>query len=177
MHFACRHIKSDGVRCQAAAMRASNFCYYHTKNRSRARLGAMEDFVIPIPEDKASIRTSIAQTLNALISKRIDAKTAGLILYGLQLALQSVPKSMTLPSDLVRDVTQSSEGEELAPAECVHPGSDCSGCSRADTCEHCEIDPEEDAQEDDDEDQTGSALSKSDSRKLVQTFLRLKAGG
>ena len=143
MHFACRHIMSDGVRCQAAAMRASNFCYYHTKNRSRARLGAMEDFVIPIPEDKASIRTSIAQTLNALISKRIDAKTAGLILYGLQLALQSVPKSMTLPSDLVRDVTQSSEGEELAPAECVHPGSDCSGCSRADTCEHCEIDPEE----------------------------------
>ena len=34
MHFACRHIKSDGVRCKAPAMRASNFCYDHTKNRS-----------------------------------------------------------------------------------------------------------------------------------------------
>lgn len=88
MHFACRHIMSDGVRCHAPAMRASNFCYYHTKNRSRARLGAMDEFVIPIPEDKASIRTSIAQTLNALISKRIDDKTAGLVLYGLQLAVR-----------------------------------------------------------------------------------------
>ncbi len=43
MHFACRHIKSDGVRCQAPAMRAGNFCYYHTKNRSTARIGVMDD--------------------------------------------------------------------------------------------------------------------------------------
>lgn len=176
MHFACRHIMSDGVRCHAPAMRASNFCYYHTKNRFRARIGAMEDCEIPIPEDKASIRTSIAQTLNALISKRIDAKTAGLVIYGLQLALHSVPKGICLPPDSVRDMTQSGEGDELAPAECVHPGSDCSGCSRTDTCEHCEIDPEEDFEEEE-EDQTDSALSESDSRKLVQAFVRLKAGG
>lgn len=75
---------------------------------------------------------------------------------------------------------QSSEGDELAPAECVHPGSDCSGCSRADTCEHCEIDPEEeddDEEDDEEEDPTDSALSESDSRKLVQALVRLKAGG
>ncbi len=35
MHFACRHIMSDGVRSKAPAMRGSNFCYYHTKNRSK----------------------------------------------------------------------------------------------------------------------------------------------
>ncbi len=133
----------------------------------------MEDFVIPIPEDRASIRTSIAETSNALISKRIDAKTAGLVLYGLQLALQSVPKGFCLPPDSVREIAQSSEGDELAPAECVHPGSDCSGCSRADTCDPCEIDPEEE----DEEDRTDSALSESDSRKLAQAFVRLKCGG
>jgi len=147
MHFACRHIKADGVRCQAAAMRGSHFCYYHSRNRSRARLDAAEDLVVPIPEDQAAVRTTIAQTLNALLSKRIDTKTASLVLYGLQLASHSIPRRIDLSSDFVREVTQSSEGEELAPAACLNAASDCSGCARADTCDHRTIDSDDDEEE------------------------------
>jgi hypothetical protein len=176
MHFACRHIKSDGVRCDAAAMRGSHFCYYHSRNRSRARLDAIEDLVIPIPEDTASIRTSIAQTLNALISKRIDAKTAGLVLYGLQLAVQSIPKGFSLPPDTVREVTQSADGDELAPAACLDAISDCSGCPHADTCERCEIDPEDDEDEQDGA-KTGFSLTPALKQKLLQTLAGLQRGG
>ena len=180
MHFACRHIKSDGVRCDAAAMRGSHFCYYHSRNRSRARLDVMEDLIIPIPEDTAAVRTSIAQTLNALISKRIDAKTAGLVLYGLQLAVQSIPKGFCLPPDTVREVTQSSEGDELAPAACLNSGSDCSDCAQADTCDRCEIDPpddDEDDEEEGEENQTAFSLTPAVKQKLLESLARLQRGG
>jgi len=165
MYFACRHIKSDGVRCKSAALRGSHFCYYHTKNRSRARLDAGEDLVVPIPEDHAAIHTSIAQTLNALLAKRIDARTAGLVLYGLQLALQATPKDTPLPSESVREITQSSEGDELAPEACLNAASDCSGCARADTCDQCQIDPEDDEEEvdEDDEEEDDDDRNKADS--------------
>jgi hypothetical protein len=161
-------------------MRGSHFCYYHSRNRSRARLDAMEDLVIPIPEDTASIRTSIAQTLNALISKRTDAKTDGLVLYGLQLAVQSIPKGFSLPPETVREVTQSADGDELAPAACLNDISDCSGCPQADTCERREIDPEEGDEGDEDEqdgDETGFSLTPAVAQKLLQTFAGLQRGG
>lgn len=148
MHFACRHIMHSGVRCQAPAMRQSHFCYYHSKNRSRARLDRLQDLIIPIPEDNASIRTSVTQTVNALISKHIDAKTAGLVLYGLQLAAQSLPKSLYLAPDSVRETEQSAEGDELAPVACVRPARhDCSGCSRVDTCPHRVFESDEDEED------------------------------
>lgn len=152
MYFACRHIKTDGTRCQAPAMRTGHFCYFHSKNRSAARLKPTEDLVIPIAEDHASIRTSIAQTLNALIAKSIDAKTAGLVLYGLQLAAQSIPKALSLAPDSVLEIKQSTEGEELAPGECIDPRyQDCAECALVETCKDRELDPEED--EDDEEEE------------------------
>lgn len=163
MHFACRHIKADGTRCRAAALHNSHFCYYHAKNRSSARLAADEDFIIPIPEDRASICTTIAQTLNALVSKRIDPKTTGLILYGLQLAAQTLPKDITLPSDSVREITHSSEGDELAPEACIDSASDCASCPRADTCKRRVIDPDDEEDDQAQENATDSTTSQFDS--------------
>ena len=89
----CDHLKEDGFYCKSPALRGRNYCYFHLKlrgrrlNMARARiLDADQPVDFPFPEDMHAVQVTLAEVVNALAHKRIDHKTAGLVLYAMQQA-------------------------------------------------------------------------------------------
>ena len=133
MYLACRHIKTDGLRCKSPALRGKDFCYFHSRmhnlgRKSKARSTPLQ---LPVPEDPASIQIGITKIAEALISGRVKEKTAGLLLYGLQIASLSLDRKTQQfsASEVVSFVSESDDGDELAPELRV--------CAKDERCEKC----------------------------------------
>jgi hypothetical protein len=148
----CRHIRTNGLRCRAFALRDKPFCYPHEKaNAHHRNLKPQPDRSIvihdqhndpdylrknplvadyydlkpkalhldfPPLEDRQSIQVALSMLLTALAQDRIDAKRAGPILYGLQVASANA-KTLTSSSETqsIREVVTDESGHELAPDE------------------------------------------------------------
>jgi hypothetical protein len=153
MFMACRHIKTNGLRCESPALRGGYFCYYHAKvhtigSEPNTKYGPIH---LPTPEDPASIQLAVAKISDALLNGRIDRKNAGHLLYGLQIAAQLIDrKNYFHEAGTVKSTTQTSDGDELAPQERICECDDeCKGCKYAETCPN--YDPDDDDDDDDDE--------------------------
>ena len=161
MYRMCRHIKTNGMRCQAPAMTDAHYCYSHARVHvvGKTKPGIWDDVNLPVLEDPASIQIAISQVAGALLSSRIDARKAGLLFYGLQIATQNVDRRP--PAEFPKTVnsfSQSSEGDELAPEDEVCEPGDCTHCPQRHTCNECDPDELEDEDEDEqetDEDEEG----------------------
>lgn len=142
----CRHIKDDGQRCRAAALKDKPYCYFHMKFD---RLHKRESLEIPPLEDSTSVLLAIGQVVRALNHETMDCKRAGLMLYGLQIAATvTARRKLANPADSVRSI-HNLEGESvefseafvsgapmLAPENAVcEPPHDCKGCPQIDSCE------------------------------------------
>ena len=89
----CQHLKTTGQQCGSPAMRAQTFCYFH--HRWKAQYAVINEahtehtpggLILPVLEDYESIQMAIMQVLQTLTTGHLDTKTAGLLLYGLQIA-------------------------------------------------------------------------------------------
>jgi hypothetical protein len=107
----CQHIRTSGTQCGSPAQRNKNYCYYHQRWRpvdiNLSQPGKHATFTIPILEDAHSIQLSIAQVMRQLMDQTIDSKTAGLMLYALQIAsanLRQLNAETPQPSQVVIDL-------------------------------------------------------------------------
>ena len=109
----CRHIKVNGTQCGSPALRSKIFCFYHHKNRplpvecySDIEY-ATGEINLPFFEDAHSIQAVIRQVVQMVLQKRIERKTASLLLYALQIASSNL-KRMELekpqPEQVVTDL-------------------------------------------------------------------------
>ncbi len=112
---ACRHIKPNGERCNSPALRGHCFCYFHSRVHSRTRFRKSEKFKLPVPEDFAAIQESIAKVFDGIVDGIVDLKESAQILWGLQIAMQTIPRKPVMPTNSVEFVTLSDKGDELAP--------------------------------------------------------------
>ena len=87
----CQHIHLKGVRCGSPALRGHEHCYFHNRVRKVHR-----GVAIPLLEEPAAIQVSVTEILRALAARDLDHRTANLMLYGLQVAAQNLPR-MTRP--------------------------------------------------------------------------------
>jgi hypothetical protein len=171
MYMSCRHIKTNGERCKSPALRGHAFCYFHAKLHCATRIGVMDNVQLPIPEDAKSIQLSLAQIFAALLSSRIDVKHSAQLLWGLQIAIQSLDRQPSEPDEIepVRFLTRTKDGEELAPIqECCDDDDNCDECESADECpdyhgegrddeENCDEDEDDgDDEEEGDDEEDGS---------------------
>ena len=144
MYQLCRHIKTNGMRCQSPALRESAYCYFHSRihTLAKAKTSVWDNLKLPLLEDSASIQVAISQIVDASLSSRLDARRTGLLLYALQIASQNIDRASSLEdSGTVHSMTVTGEGDELAPEEEICEPADCASCNRRDTCE--DYDPEE----------------------------------
>jgi hypothetical protein len=116
----CRHIKVSGTQCGSPALRKKNFCFYHQQNRPLTvecyseQQYATGEIDLPVFEDAHSIQTVIRQVVQMVLQKRIERKTASLLLYALQIASSNL-KRMELekpqPEQVVTDLDLEMESE------------------------------------------------------------------
>lgn len=109
----CQHIKVSGIQCGSPALRKKSFCFYHQQNRPlivecySEQEYATGEIALPVFEDAHSIQTVIRQIVQMLLQKRIERKTASLLLYALQIASSNL-KRMELekpqPTEVVTDL-------------------------------------------------------------------------
>jgi hypothetical protein len=144
----CRHIKTNGKRCQSPALDESAYCYFHARTHMMAKPNYIkfDDLQLPLLEDSASIQVAISKITAAFLSSRIDARRTGLLLYAVQIASQNIDRdSERENTDIVHSMTVTDEGDELAPEKEVCEPVDCVRCKRRDTCDN--YDPGEEDEE------------------------------
>ncbi|MGO9324653.1 MAG: hypothetical protein ACLP07_08840 [Terracidiphilus sp.] len=150
----CRHVMTSGKKCEAPALKGEHYCYYHTRQHIAAnkKISPQDSIEIPVKEDRYSLQLVLAQVLRHLVNNNIDRHRAGLLLYGLQIASQTVDRRSMAPlGRVVKSVTHTHEGDELAPEDFdCEAGDYCTTCPRAEECRS--YDPDNDGGPDDDED-------------------------
>jgi hypothetical protein len=167
MYMICRHIKTNGLRCQSPALKGAHFCYYHSKTHTvgaepHLKFGPLQ---LPVPEDSASIQLSVARINDALINGRIDLKKATGLFYGIQIAAQFIDRKEHFYVDkTVQSAEQTVGGDELAPSEFIREAhddcDDCKDCLCNDICPRC-------TRRDDDEDHAGESVPNAGKPKAV----------
>jgi len=113
----CRHIKVNGTQCGSPALRHQNFCFYHQQHRPLPvecyfdGPYATGEITLPYFEDAHSIQTVIRQVVQMVLQKRLERKTASLLLYALQIASSNL-KRMELEKPQPEQVVIDLETEE-----------------------------------------------------------------
>jgi hypothetical protein len=113
----CRHLKVNGSQCGSPALRDSMFCFYHRHRPVYAECYsdiqyATGEIILPSFEDAHSIQYVLRQTVQMLLQKRIEKKTATTILYAMQIAssnLKRVGQEKPQPDQVVIDVVKEKE--------------------------------------------------------------------
>ncbi|MGO9771381.1 MAG: hypothetical protein ACLPSW_17865 [Roseiarcus sp.] len=140
MYQACQHIKPNGLRCQSPAMRRNVFCYFHSKAHGITRTSSRDNLLLPIAEGHAAVQLAVHQIIQALLARQIDAKEAGIMLYGIQIASQHIKVESEDPTESVRFFANSGAAEELAIPLCIREdgdkvdNEDCSNCGQRFNC-------------------------------------------
>ena len=127
----CRHIKVSGTQCGSPALRNKIFCFYHHKDRpvpvecySDIEY-ATGEINLPFFEDAHSIQAVIRQVVQMVLQKRIERKTASLLLYALQIASSNL-KRMELekpqPEQVVTDLEPVLDPQEAWQAPIARSG-------------------------------------------------------
>jgi len=141
----CKHIMPGGGQCHGYRLQGGDLCYFHNRRRLAAQKPAspMDSIEIPLLEDRCAIQVTITGILRGVVNKTIDRPRAALLLYGLQLSLQSVDRSLwAIPIGTADAISESSDGEDLA----TEPEDD-----DEDDDEDDEDDEEEDSDDSDEE--------------------------
>jgi hypothetical protein len=133
----CRHIKTNGTRCQAPSLTGGFWCYFHHRLHQRHNTfrptAATRGYLIPgqhvelsALEDRESVQVALSVVINALATGQLDIKRATALLYGLQLASNNARGLQTKPfaPDVVRAIESSPEGLDLAEPGAVYEITD-----------------------------------------------------
>lgn len=118
--YECRHIRTNGHRCRALAMLDTPFCWFHQTIRRRTKKEGPEPILeLPTLEDPESVQLALSDVLCALAAGRINAKSAGTLLYGLQIAGANLRKTYfhSACMNLVIASETDPEAGELAPVQ------------------------------------------------------------
>jgi len=122
----CQHIKMNGDRCGAPALRDQKLCRFHNfcgsvqVDVSTSAAEPAAPFFLPALEDAASIQLAITQVCEHLLHRRLDAKKAGILLYAMQVASSNLgrlsqEKTQENPNESPSDAPASSEPDCLPP--------------------------------------------------------------
>jgi hypothetical protein len=106
-----------GKQCRAYALRDEYFCYFHSRLHQAAKqpVNLIDSFDIPLLEDRCTVQLTLTRVLRAFVNKTIDRPSASTLLYGLQLALQSVDSGdWAIGFDTVEGLARTPDGDIVA---------------------------------------------------------------
>jgi hypothetical protein len=91
----CRHTKTDGRLCNSPALTDRAFCHHHQKLRRARRTTisagpALSTHVLYPLRDARNVLQAISMVYNGVLTGRIHTRTAGRMLYALQMAIKEL---------------------------------------------------------------------------------------
>ena len=100
----CQHLKVNGTQCGSPSLRRKTLCYFHHRNheeRMHLQIDRRRRITVTMPplEDANAIQISLTQVTRMLLSGAIDQRTAGLLLYSLQIASSNLARTNFEPTD------------------------------------------------------------------------------
>jgi len=104
----CRWVRQDGTGCGSPQMKRHIYCFAHKQLAEAQALALM----LPALEDANAIQIGLMRIQKALIEGTISTKTAGLLLYSMQLALQNVKQVTFGRAKAEEPVTETVDAEE-----------------------------------------------------------------
>jgi len=112
----CGHVYSDGTRCRAPKLRKDKVCYAH------AKMLAVRPRKLNLPplEDANAVMLWLMEVSRALLEGEITERTAGLLFYGLQMAMATARWTTfaeTNPEEMVRKADFTAKGAKDAEKE------------------------------------------------------------
>ena len=132
----CRHVKTNGTRCQAPALTSGLWCYFHARlhqrhaafrytPETRGYLLPGQHIELSALEDRESVQVALSVVINALATGSLEPRRATALLYGLQLASSNASRLNT-PSafDVVQTVQTCPDGLDLAEPGATHDTDD-----------------------------------------------------
>jgi len=85
------------------ALRNGEYCYFHRRWRmttvdlSHSAHHVTTEFVLPVLEDADSIQITLGQIMRMIVCRQVDTKSAGLLLYALQIASANLRRTQFEP--------------------------------------------------------------------------------
>ena len=142
MYRLCRHIKPDGTRCEAPALREMPYCFFHDHfhreiGKSLKKPKAKKrSIALPRLQDRGSVLEAISDVVGALGAGHLDSSTAGRLIYGLQVAGQFTREYTRRHSPkAVQSFTVAEDGAEMAEEFYICEDDDqCKDCFRIEYC-------------------------------------------
>lgn len=125
----CRHIRTNGRRCESPAIREEDRCFFHHRihrahhiNRVvRPALKPDSPPIIALPalDDREAIQVALSVVVDAVASAALDPRRAGVLLRGLQIAAKNAADIITEPRSGPIAVSYHStlDGFALAPRQ------------------------------------------------------------
>ena len=135
----CRHIMSDGTRCESPALAGQPFCYQHDRlhHAGRTKSRRKNQLTLRPLEDRRTVLMALSDVICGLAAGKIDPNTAARLIYGLQVASQVVAHfPLLVLGKPVESVDFTKTGDEMAPAVLLCTEDDhCESCPRAADCQ------------------------------------------
>jgi hypothetical protein len=100
----CQHLKVNGTQCGSPSLRRKTLCYFHHRNHEEQmhlQIDRRRRITVTMPplEDANAIQISLTQVTRMLLSGAIDQRTAGLLLYSLQIASSNLARTSFEPGN------------------------------------------------------------------------------
>jgi len=162
-YLLCRHIKTNGLQCQAPALTEGVWCYFHDRLHQRhstfRHTQATRGYLIPgqhiqlsALEDRESVQVALSVVINALATGNLETRRATALLYGLQLASSNANNLNLKPfaPEIVRTAEPTPDGLDLAEPGTIAELPDFYD-DQADLDEDDEKEDEDEGYEDEDE--------------------------
>jgi hypothetical protein len=142
----CRHVLPRGTRCKGIALSGKSYCYFHDRLHVYRRDGRREDeepLALPYIEDANGIQLALMQVLGAIATGRLGPRRGGMMLYGLQIAIQALDRTPAVPSGEMVEIADSDEsdlelGLELGMEPDMEPGMEPGSCDTDEPCASCQ---------------------------------------
>ena len=90
----CQHIRYNGQRCAAPALRGQSHCHFHARIQPRALQSQDIDPDLPFIEDATSLQFVLMRVLRMLNTGYADRRVCALMLYALQIACANLKNFM-----------------------------------------------------------------------------------
>ncbi len=123
-------LAGEGARptCGSPALRNGEYCYFHRRWRmttvdlSHSAHHVTTEFVLPVLEDADSIQITLGQIMRMIVCRQVDTKSAGLLLYALQIASANLRRTGFEPyhRNVTVDLFRVPERIMPSPAEDAH---------------------------------------------------------